>query len=164
MFFEDGRHQRLDAKPVSTDITEPLNLGVLVEAELRSIAAASSRLRTPFNRSVLLDVLSKSGAATDSASAVLTSLRFIAPIARRVLLTGVQAGREHEREQLERWLNRLRSFEPLSALMVDLHYFAGLSVREAARVAGVSVQTALQDLRFAKSWLAAYQGRSTTLR
>lgn len=158
MFFEDGRHQRLDAKPVSPDFAAPANLGSLIEDELRNIAAASTA-RAPFNRRVLLGALIKFRAPPDSAAGERTYLRFIAPIARRVVLSTVPAPNAVKGETIERWLSRLRSFEPLSALMVDLHYFAGLSVRETAQVAGVSTETAIQDLRFAKSWLAAYLGR-----
>jgi DNA-directed RNA polymerase specialized sigma24 family protein len=103
--------------------------------------------------------LSQFRAAPESSGGLNTYLRFVAPIARRALLSTVYASRAQEREQLDRWLTRLRSFEPLSALMVDLRYFAGLSVRETAEAADVSVETALQDLRFAKSWLAAYRSQ-----
>ena len=91
-------------------------------------------------------------------------LLFVAPIARRVCLAhaaGARATAAHlpDLKQVERWLARLESFDPLSARMVDLHYFAGLSARQTAVVVGVSTQTAVRDLRFAKAWLAAYVGR-----
>lgn len=163
MFFKDGRQRWLDARPTSPDFGTPANLGALIEAELRRIAEASansrSPFRSPFNRTVLLGALSQFRTAPESRSGVLTYLRFVAPMTRRTLLLTAGVNRAREREQLERWLTRLRSFEPLSALMVDLHYFAGLSVRETAEVAGVSIETAIQDLRFAKSWLAAYRSQ-----
>ena len=43
--------------------------------------------------------------------------------------------------------------------MIDLRYFAGLTAREIALVMGVSVETVIRDVRFAKAWLAAYVGR-----
>lgn len=162
MFFEDGRQPWLDARPASPEFATPANLGSLLEAELRRIveasAAGSPPVRSPFNRAVLIGVLSRFRAAPEGRVGVNTYLHFVAPIARRALLSAY-AHRAQEREELERWLTRLRSFEPLSAVMVDLHYFAGLSVRDTADVAGVSIETAIQDLRFARSWLAAYRSQ-----
>lgn len=162
MFFEDGRHRWLDARPTSPDFATPANLGSLIEAELRRIAEASAKdaslVRSPFNRTILLSVLSQFRAAPEGSVGANTYLRFVAPIARRALLSAY-ANRAQEREQLERWLARLGSFEPLSALMVDLHYFACLGVRDTAEVVGVSVETAIQDLRFAKLWLEAYRSQ-----
>ncbi len=39
--------------------------------------------------------------------------------------------------------------------MIDLHYFAGLTIRDTAIVLGVSTDTVIRDLRFAKAWLKA---------
>lgn len=90
---------------------------------------------------------------------------FVAPIARRVVLRHARsiAGSEERTEvldQVERWLLRLQSFDPLDALMVDLRYFAGLSLREIGEITDVSRETVVRDLRFAKAWLAAYLGHS----
>jgi DNA-directed RNA polymerase specialized sigma24 family protein len=38
---------------------------------------------------------------------------------------------------------------------VELRYFAGLTIEEAARVLEISVETAKRDWRMAKAWLLA---------
>jgi DNA-directed RNA polymerase specialized sigma24 family protein len=61
--------------------------------------------------------------------------------------------------QIDLWLQRLEAFDPLAVLMIDLHYFSGLTVHETAGVLGVSLETVTCDLRFARAWLKAYLGR-----
>lgn len=56
---------------------------------------------------------------------------------------------------MEEWLARLEGFDPQAVQMIDLHYFVGLSVRRTATMLGVSSQTVIRDLRFAKAWLQA---------
>jgi hypothetical protein len=92
-------------------------------------------------------------------------LTFAAPLVRRVVLTCALANAPAGNpRQMELWLQRLEAFDPLAALMVDLHYFAGLSVRETAGVLGVSRQTVTCDLRFARAWLKTYLGRALAKR
>jgi hypothetical protein len=87
-------------------------------------------------------------------------LLFAAPLVRRVVLTcALASAPARNPRQVELWLKRLESFDPLAVLMIDLHYFSGLSVRETAGVLGVSRQTVICDLRFARAWLNAYLGR-----
>ena len=62
-------------------------------------------------------------------------------------------------QDLARWLARLDAVDAHSGLMIDLHYFAGLSIRETAAVLGVSRQTIVHDLRCARDWLFSYLGR-----
>ena len=54
---------------------------------------------------------------------------------------------------LKMWLGWLDTMDPLSARMIDLHYFAGLSFKETAEVLDLPPQAILRDLRFAKAWL-----------
>jgi RNA polymerase sigma factor (TIGR02999 family) len=51
-------------------------------------------------------------------------------------------------------LTRLAERHPRAARAVELRYFAGLTLEEAAQVLGTSAPTVLRDLRFAQAWLA----------
>jgi RNA polymerase sigma factor (TIGR02999 family) len=51
-------------------------------------------------------------------------------------------------------LTRLEALHPRQAKAVELRYFAGLTLEEAAQVLGTSAPTVLRDLRFAQAWLA----------
>jgi RNA polymerase sigma factor (sigma-70 family) len=50
-------------------------------------------------------------------------------------------------------LERLRQLSEIQAQIVELRYFAGLSVHEVAEVLGVSPTTVKRDAAMAKAWL-----------
>ena len=50
-------------------------------------------------------------------------------------------------------LTRLAAEDPDAARVVDLHFFAGLSIEEAAQALGVSRATAYRQWTYAKGWL-----------
>lgn len=50
-------------------------------------------------------------------------------------------------------LDRLARLDPRQARIVELRFFGGLSVEEAAEVAGVSPKTVKRDWSLAKAWL-----------
>jgi RNA polymerase sigma factor (TIGR02999 family) len=50
-------------------------------------------------------------------------------------------------------LNELARLDPRKTQVVELRFFAGLSVEETAQVLKVSQQTIMRDWKFAKSWL-----------
>jgi len=52
-------------------------------------------------------------------------------------------------------LNRLAEIDPRQARVVELRFFGGLSVEEAAEVLGVSPKTVKRDWSVAKAWLYA---------
>jgi RNA polymerase sigma factor (TIGR02999 family) len=54
---------------------------------------------------------------------------------------------------LDEALTKLASAEPQAAQLVQLRYFAGLSIPEAARALGVSQRTAERLWAFARAWL-----------
>jgi len=54
---------------------------------------------------------------------------------------------------LDEALTRLAVEDPAAAKVVDLHFFAGLSIEEAAEALGVSRATAYRQWTFAKAWL-----------
>ena len=50
-------------------------------------------------------------------------------------------------------LNRMAEMDPQQARVVELKFFSGFSIEEAAEVLGVSVSTVKRDWRSAKAWL-----------
>ena len=54
---------------------------------------------------------------------------------------------------LDEALQRLGKLHPRQEDVVDLRFFVGLTVEEAAAVLGISADTAKLDWRFAKAWL-----------
>jgi RNA polymerase sigma factor (TIGR02999 family) len=55
---------------------------------------------------------------------------------------------------LDEAIERLRAERPHVAEVVQLRYYAGLSVEETAAVVGRSVSTVVREWRFARAWLA----------
>ena len=54
---------------------------------------------------------------------------------------------------LDEVLNTLAELDPRKARVVELRFFAGLSVQETAELLQVSEDTVLRDWKFAKHWL-----------
>jgi RNA polymerase sigma factor (TIGR02999 family) len=52
-------------------------------------------------------------------------------------------------------LQRFEQLHPRQAKAVELRYFAGLTLEEAAAVLSTSAPTVMRDLRFAEAWLAS---------
>jgi RNA polymerase sigma factor (TIGR02999 family) len=59
---------------------------------------------------------------------------------------------------LDEAIQQLRAQDARLAEIVQLRYYAGLTVEETARVVGVSVTTLKRDWRFARAWLAERLG------
>ncbi len=55
---------------------------------------------------------------------------------------------------LDEALTRFGALHPRHAKAIELRYFAGLTLDEAAQVLGTSAPTVMRDLRFAQAWLA----------
>ena len=55
---------------------------------------------------------------------------------------------------LDEALTRFGALHPRHAKAIELRYFAGLTLEEAAHVLGTSAPTVMRDLRFARAWLA----------
>src|SRR5260370_35907355 len=75
-------------------------------------------------------------------------------------LPDIGGGRARELIALDDALNALASIDPRKARVVELRFFGGLSVVEAAKVLAVSPDTVMRDWKFARSWLQAELGRS----
>jgi len=65
----------------------------------------------------------------------------------------VSAVRETDLVALDDALKRLAAIDPRKSQMVELRFFGGLSVEEAAEVLKVSEKTVRRDWQFAKTWL-----------
>lgn len=61
---------------------------------------------------------------------------------------------------LDRALSRLAREDQRTADIVELHYFAGMTYKEAGTVLEVSEATAKRALRFGKAWIASYLERN----
>ena len=54
---------------------------------------------------------------------------------------------------LDEALNELAAFDPQQAKIIELRFFAGLTIEEVAEVLGVSDSTVKREWRIAKAWL-----------
>ena len=54
---------------------------------------------------------------------------------------------------LDQALGSLAKIDPRKVRVVELRYFGGLTIEEAAGALGISVETAKRDWRVAKAWL-----------
>ena len=67
-------------------------------------------------------------------------------------IDGIPA-RDNQLVDLDEALNALAEFDPRKAKVVEMRFFAGLSVEEAAEVLQVSPQTVMRDWKLARAWL-----------
>jgi RNA polymerase sigma factor (TIGR02999 family) len=72
----------------------------------------------------------------------------------------VSPERDEQIVELDAALERLAKLDDRKARIVEMRFFAGLSVEETAAVLKVSPQTVLRDWNLAKSWLAREMDRS----
>src|SRR2546429_80419 len=63
------------------------------------------------------------------------------------------ASRDPDVVALDDALTALEDMDPRKSRIVELRFFAGLSVEETAAVLGVSTDTVSRDWKFAKTWL-----------
>ena len=85
-------------------------------------------------------------------------LFFVAPMVRRLVmasadLNGRVGGTDITFADVKSWLAWLDSMDPLCARMIDLRYFAGLSVKETAKLLDLPPPAIVRELRFARAWL-----------
>jgi RNA polymerase sigma-70 factor (ECF subfamily) len=66
----------------------------------------------------------------------------------------VAKGKAADVIQLDEALTRLAEFDPQQAQLVELRFFGGLSIEEAAGVLGVSRTTVKRNWNLSKAWLA----------
>lgn len=151
--------------PLDTRALE--GLAPALEQELRRYLCRNPPVagrKSPLNLPALRAILRRLFEADATPQDLRRYLLFAAPLVRRVMLAcAASACRPPSAalnlQQIELWLRRLEAFDPLAVLMIDLHYFSGLTVQETAGVLGVSLETVTCDLRFARAWLKAYLAR-----
>jgi hypothetical protein len=85
-------------------------------------------------------------------------LLLAAPLARKIAIERANAddriaGTHVSVAEVKMWLWWLDRMDPLSASMIDLHYFAGLGFKETAAVLDLPPQAVIRNVRFAKAWL-----------
>jgi hypothetical protein len=81
-----------------------------------------------------------------------------APLTRRILVDWARSkaapgGHGAELPALDAALHDLSKRDPRKSQVVELRFFAGLGVEEAAEVLHISPETAGRDWKFAKTWL-----------
>jgi len=81
-----------------------------------------------------------------------------APLIRRILVDwarskAVPGGHGAQLAALHAALRDLSKRDPRKSQVVELRFFAGLGIQEAAEVLHISPETARRDWKFAKSWL-----------
>jgi RNA polymerase sigma factor (TIGR02999 family) len=64
-----------------------------------------------------------------------------------------EADSEVDFDQFDQVLTRYEKIEPRSGRLVELRFFGGLSIEEAAQILDVSVSTAKRDWAVARAWL-----------
>jgi RNA polymerase sigma-70 factor, ECF subfamily len=95
-------------------------------------------------RRILLDRARRKNAAKRGQRPVVLDLQNVAEIS------------DHRSEllvSLDEALSALAEIDPRKARVVELRFFGGLEVKEAAEVIGVSPETVMRDWRLARSWL-----------
>jgi hypothetical protein len=85
-------------------------------------------------------------------------LFFAAPLVRRVVLEASDSkacvgSTEITFGEVKSWLWWLDVMDPLCARMIDLRYFANLSMKEIGLLLHLPPSAVLRELRFARSWL-----------
>jgi RNA polymerase sigma factor (TIGR02999 family) len=60
---------------------------------------------------------------------------------------------KHNLLEIDEALNALSDLDPRKAKVVELRFYGGLSVKDAAEVLGISAETVKRDWRLAKVWL-----------
>jgi RNA polymerase sigma factor (TIGR02999 family) len=102
-------------------------------------------------RRILIDVARSKGYQKRGAGAAKVSLD-------EGMLVGGDPGRDLI--ALDDALEALASFDARKSQVVELRFFAGLSVEETAHALGVSADTVMRDWKLAKAWLLKEMSRS----
>jgi RNA polymerase sigma factor (TIGR02999 family) len=97
-------------------------------------------------RHILLDRARRSGAAKRGGEAARVNLDEVPDVA---------AVRAHEVIALDDALHAMTKIDPRKSRVVEMRFFAGLSVGETAEVLKVSADTVVRDWKLARAWLLA---------
>jgi hypothetical protein len=150
-----GTRQAVDlAVELPTDYPGWLRLRPRITEELLHLASAGSLPAGAALKRVCRKLFG-SGCTTEDETRFLI---FAAPIARKIAIglanRNDRVGESEVKVQdLVEWLGWLDRFDPMSAAMIDLHYFAGLTTKQTAAALRLAPEVVIRDLRFAKAWL-----------
>lgn len=97
-------------------------------------------------RHILLDRARRSGAAKRGGEAARVNLDEVPDVA---------ALRAREMIALDDALNAMAKIDPRKSRVVEMRFFAGLTVEETAEVLKVSADTVVRDWKLARAWLLA---------
>jgi RNA polymerase sigma factor (TIGR02999 family) len=100
-------------------------------------------LASQMMRRVLVDHARRRGAAKRGPDAVKVDLDGVAE----------EAHADLDFEEFDQVLQRYEALDPRSGRLVELRFFGGLSIEEAATVLDISVATAKRDWAVARAWL-----------
>lgn len=104
-------------------------------------------LASQMMRRILVDHARKRGAAKRGANPVRVDLDQMPDDANE------DATADLDFEEFDRLLQRFETLEPRSGRLVELRFFGGLSIDEAATVLDISAATAKRDWAIARAWL-----------
>ena len=90
----------------------------------------------------------------DHCRARVTQKRGGALLAVELVDAAVPAPREVDVLTVDRLLTRLAEFDPQQEKIVELRFFAGLTIEETAEALGISKATVKRDWAMAKAWMA----------
>lgn len=125
-----------------------LRLASQVDADIRGrtqfVAVASSAMRR-----VLIDHARARAAAKRGGGRTLLTLR---------PGMGSEGSRNVDLLALDEALEGLAAVDPRQARLVEMRFFGGLEIEEAAEALGISRSTAIRDWRRARAWLARALG------
>lgn len=145
-------HEAGDSSQSSFDPRMLALLGSVRDELSRRVTAGAPPVRTTL-QSVFMDLFGHRPRTEQ-----IRILFFAAPLVRRVLLTTTDLNSRVRNAditfgEVKAWLWWLDATDPLCARMIDLHYFAGLSIKETAKVLRLPATAIIRELRFARSWL-----------
>jgi ECF sigma factor len=142
------------AAGLPTDYPAWLRLRPRITQELLHLASAGSLPAGAALKRVCRKLFGADCTAEDETRFLL----FAAPIARKIAIGLANRNdrvgdSEVKVQDLVEWLGWLDRFDPMSAAMIDLHYFAGLTTKQTAAALRLAPEVVIRDLRFAKAWL-----------
>lgn len=142
------------AVELPTDYPAWLRLRPRITEELLHLASAGSLPAGAALKRVCRKLFGADCTAEDETRFLL----FAAPIARKIAIGLADRNdrigdSEVKVQDLVEWLGWLDRFDPMSAAMIDLHYFAGLTTKQTAAALRLAPEVVIRDLRFAKAWL-----------
>jgi hypothetical protein len=139
--------------PLSTPPDLLANLTSMRDELYRRVDAGQLPGQTP-----LAEMISGLFASGEPRLEQIRILFFAAPLVRRVVLEAADpkacvGSTDITFSEVKSWLWWLDVMDPLCARMIDLRYFANLSIKEIALLLHLPPAAVLRELRFARSWL-----------